>query len=298
MEALVTPVLLLLLGLVLQVLCHEAGEVVPQLSEQVQQEFSEFLRASKQVSSSAHPSHLTFVMGNEAGQRVALVGPSGAGKSTLGKLLYRFYDLSGGSIYIDNQDISKCTQQSLRSHIGIVPQDCVLFHDSIGYNIAYGMFGRKTSGATLEEVEEAAKAASLWQFVQRQPLGLDTMVGERGLRLSGGEKQRVAIARAILKNPPILLFDEATSSLDSKTEMEIQESLEQISRGRTTLTIAHRLSTIVHCDKIIVLKHGTIVEEGSHEQLLELQGEYFNLWTTQNTIGELERSLEELKSHK
>lgn len=227
----------------------------------------------------------------EPGQSVAIVGSSGAGKSTIGRLLYRFYDIQSGQILVDGQDISSVKQKSLRKNIGIVPQDCVLFNDSIGYNIAYGIYARKPEGASKAEIEEAARNASVLDFIQSLPLGFDTFVGERGLRLSGGEKQRVAIARALLKNPGIMIFDEATSSLDSATEIEIQKSLKTISKGRSTLTIAHRLSTIVDCDKIIVIDQGQIIEQGSHDQLVKLDGAYAKLWEKQNRIVQLKETL-------
>ena len=198
-----------------------------------------------------------------AGRTVAIVGPSGAGKSTISRLLFRFYDLTGGRITIDGQDIRDVTQRSLRAAIGMVPQDTVLFNDTIRYNIRYGRWE-----ASDAEVEEAAQLAQIDGFIRMAPDGYETEVGERGLKLSGGEKQRVAIARTILKGPPILLLDEATSALDSHTEKEIQDALERVSRGRTTLVIAHRLSTIVGADEIIVLDQGVIAERGTHHQLL------------------------------
>jgi len=211
-----------------------------------------------------------------AGHTVAVVGPSGAGKSTISRLLYRFYDLSGGRISIDGQDIREVTQRSLRDAIGMVPQDTVLFNDTIRYNIRYGRWE-----ASDAEVEEAARLAQIDGFIRMSPKGYETEVGERGLKLSGGEKQRVAIARTILKAPPILLLDEATSALDSHTEKEIQDALERVSRGRTTLVIAHRLSTIVGADEIIVLDHGEIVERGSHHSLLAKDGLYASMWNRQ-----------------
>ncbi|SEK67887.1 ATP-binding cassette, subfamily B [Sphingomonas palmae] len=210
------------------------------------------------------------------GSTVAVVGPSGAGKSTLARLMYRFYDLTGGRMTIDGQDIAHVTQASLRAAIGIVPQDTVLFNDTIGYNIAYGR-----EGATRADIEGAAKGAAIAGFIERQPDGYDTRVGERGLKLSGGEKQRVAIARTLLKNPPILILDEATSALDSRTEAEIMDTLEAIERGRTTIVIAHRLSTIVHADQIVVLEAGEIVERGTHAELLRLGGLYAEMWERQ-----------------
>ncbi len=207
---------------------------------------------------------------------LAIVGPSGAGKSTIARLLFRFYDPQGGRILIDGQDIAEVTQQSLRGAIGIVPQDSVLFNDSIGYNIGYGR-----EGATQIEIEDAARGAALDGFIAKLPDGYDTQVGERGLKLSGGEKQRVAIARTLLKNPPILILDEATSALDSRTEDEIQATLAKISERRTTLIIAHRLSTITHADEIIVLNEGRIAERGSHRQLLVKRGLYADMWKRQ-----------------
>jgi ATP-binding cassette subfamily B protein len=211
-----------------------------------------------------------------AGKTLAVVGPSGAGKSTLARLLYRFYDLTGGRITVDGQDIAQVTQASLRSSIGIVPQDTVLFNDTIGYNIAYGR-----EGAGESEIENAARGAAIAGFIERQPDGYATRVGERGLKLSGGEKQRVAIARTLLKNPPILILDEATSALDSRTEGEILDTLQAIERGRTTIVIAHRLSTVVHADEIVVLEAGRVVERGSHAVLLRKNGLYAEMWNRQ-----------------
>ncbi|MEI7843224.1 MAG: ABC transporter ATP-binding protein/permease [Gallionellaceae bacterium] len=211
-----------------------------------------------------------------AGNTVAVVGSSGAGKSTLSRLLFRFYDASAGSITIDSQDIRSVTQTSLRASIGIVPQDTVLFNDTIYYNIAYGR-----PSATREEVLQAAQSAHIHAFIESLPQGYDTTVGERGLKLSGGEKQRVAIARAILKSPAILIFDEATSALDSKSEKAIQDELRNVARGRTTLVIAHRLSTIVDADQILVMDQGRIIERGSHRELLEQQGVYAQMWALQ-----------------
>ena len=211
-----------------------------------------------------------------AGHTVAIVGPSGAGKSTISRLLFRFYDVTGGRILIDGQDIRDVTQTSLRAAIGMVPQDTVLFNDTIRYNIRYGQWD-----ASDAEVEEAARQAQIDDFIRRSPKGYDTEVGERGLKLSGGEKQRVAIARTILKAPPILLLDEATSALDSHTERDIQDELDRVSRNRTTLVIAHRLSTIVGADEILVLDQGVIVERGTHAQLLALGGLYASMWNRQ-----------------
>jgi len=211
-----------------------------------------------------------------AGKTVAVVGASGAGKSTLARLLYRFYDVSGGRITIDGQDIRAITQESLRRAIGIVPQDTVLFNDTVGYNIAYGR-----PGATLAEVEAAAQAAHIHAFIAATPKGYDTMVGERGLKLSGGEKQRVAIARTLLKNPPILIFDEATSALDSANERAIQAELKSAAQGKTALVIAHRLSTVADAHAIVVLDAGRVVETGSHAELLARDGRYAQMWRLQ-----------------
>jgi ATP-binding cassette, subfamily B, heavy metal transporter len=218
-----------------------------------------------------------------AGKTVAVVGPSGAGKSTLARLLYRFYDVDagGGRISIDGQDIRAVTQASLRAAIGIVPQDTVLFNDTVLYNIAYGR-----TGATREEVEAAARAAHIHDFIAATPKGYETMVGERGLKLSGGEKQRVAIARTLLKNPPILIFDEATSALDSTNERAIQAELRAAAQGKTALVIAHRLSTVVDAHEIVVLREGRVVERGPHAELLSRDGEYARMWRLQQSGAE------------
>jgi ABC-type transport system involved in Fe-S cluster assembly fused permease/ATPase subunit len=221
------------------------------------------------------------------GTSLAIVGPSGAGKSTIARLLYRFYDPTAGRITIDGQDIAEVTQASLRGAIGIVPQDTVLFNDTIGYNIAYGR-----AGADQAAVEHAADGAAIDRFIDSLPNGYESLVGERGLKLSGGEKQRVAIARTLLKNPPILILDEATSALDSRTEQAIQDTLDRIAERRTTIMIAHRLSTIVNADQIAVLDHGRVVERGTHQQLLALDGLYAELWVRQAA----ERSAEELQA--
>ncbi|MDR7298087.1 ATP-binding cassette subfamily B protein [Pelomonas aquatica] len=216
-----------------------------------------------------------------AGKKVAVVGPSGSGKSTLARLLYRFYDIDGGQIRIDGQDIRAVTQSSLRRAIGIVPQDTVLFNDTVAYNIAYGR-----PGAGKEEVEAAARAAHIHGFISATPLGYDTMVGERGLKLSGGEKQRVAIARTLLKNPPILIFDEATSALDSTNERAIQAELEAVGQNKTVLVIAHRLSTVVDAHEILVLEQGRIIERGRHDALLARGGRYAEMWRLQQSSGD------------
>jgi ATP-binding cassette subfamily B protein len=222
-----------------------------------------------------------------AGTSCAIVGPSGAGKSTIARLLYRFYDPLAGRITIDGQDIADVQQRSLRAAIGIVPQDTVLFNDSIGYNIGYGR-----EGASQPEIENAARGAAIDRFIALLPDKYESMVGERGLKLSGGEKQRVAIARTLLKNPPILVLDEATSALDSRTEQAIQETLDRVAESRTTIMIAHRLSTIVNADQIVVVDEGRVAERGTHEELLELGGLYADLWYRQAAEEMLEETAE------
>jgi ABC-type transport system involved in Fe-S cluster assembly fused permease/ATPase subunit len=221
--------------------------------------------------------NITFTVPN--GKKVAIVGPTGAGKSTISRLLFKFYDPKEGNIFINNTNVNKISQNSLRKIIGVVPQDTVLFNDTIYYNIAYG-----NTGATKEEVISAAQNADIHDFITILPDGYETIVGERGLKLSGGEKQRVAIARTILKNPKIFFFDEATSALDTSTEKEIQKNLENISKGKTTLIIAHRLSTAANADNIIVLDQGAIIEQGTHESLLLEKGKYFEMWGKQKPI--------------
>ncbi len=223
-----------------------------------------------------------------AGKTVAIVGPSGAGKSTISRILFRFYDISAGRVLIDGQDIREVSQASLRSALGMVPQDTILFNDTIRYNIHYGDPDKSN-----DEVVAAAKSAQIHDFIMELPEKYDAMVGERGLKLSGGEKQRIAIARTILKAPPILILDEATSALDTYTEREIQEALKLVSKGRTTLVIAHRLSTVVEADQIIVLEKGVIVERGSHEQLLKKQGLYAGMWQRQQDLEEARERLEQ-----
>jgi ATP-binding cassette subfamily B protein len=226
-----------------------------------------------------------------ANTKTAIVGPSGAGKSTISRLLFRFYDVSGGRILIDGQDIRDVTQNSLRAAIGIVPQDTVLFNDTIGYNIRYGRWD-----ASEAEVGEAARMAQVASFIERLPQRYDTQVGERGLKLSGGEKQRVAIARTILKAPPILILDEATSALDTATEREIQSALEEVSQNRTALVIAHRLSTVVNADQIIVLDGGVIAEQGTHGQLIARGGLYAAMWERQREADEIAEQLRRTRS--
>jgi ABC-type transport system involved in Fe-S cluster assembly fused permease/ATPase subunit len=228
--------------------------------------------------------HVSFEV--SAGKMVAIVGPSGAGKSTISRILFRFYDISSGRVLIDGQNIKAVTQASLRAALGMVPQDTVLFNDTIEYNIRYGR-----PDATEAEVRDAARLAQIHDFIMTLPQGYHSLVGERGLKLSGGEKQRVAIARTILKSPPILMLDEATSALDSHTEKEIQDALDRVARDRTSLVIAHRLSTVVHADNIIVLDHGEIVEQGTHLELLAKGGLYASLWTRQREADEARERL-------
>jgi ATP-binding cassette subfamily B protein len=220
--------------------------------------------------------HISFEI--PAGKTVAVVGPSGSGKSTLARLMYRFYDAQQGRILIAGQDIKQVTQASVRQAIGIVPQDTVLFNDTVEYNIAYGK-----PGSSHTEVQEAAAAAHIHNFISTTPKGYATMVGERGLKLSGGEKQRVAIARTLLKNPPILIFDEATSALDSANERAIQAELQSVARNKTTLVIAHRLSTVVDAHEILVMEAGRIIERGNHATLMALQGKYAEMWMLQQS---------------
>jgi ATP-binding cassette subfamily B protein len=222
---------------------------------------------------------ISFVV--PAGRTVAIVGPSGAGKSTISRLLFRFYDATAGQVSIDGQDVRDVTQQSLRAAIGIVPQDTVLFNDTILYNIRYGR-----PEATEEDVRAAARTAQIAGFVESLPNGYETEVGERGLKLSGGEKQRVAIARTVLKGPPILVLDEATSALDTHTEREIQVALDRLTSNRTTIVIAHRLSTVINADEIIVLDDGLIVERGTHGELVAAGGLYASMWNRQREAAE------------
>jgi ABC-type transport system involved in Fe-S cluster assembly fused permease/ATPase subunit len=226
-----------------------------------------------------------------AGKTVAVVGPSGAGKSTISRILYRFYDIKSGRVTIDGQDIRDVTQASLRAAIGIVPQDTVLFNDTVKYNIAYGRIG-----ANEADIKEAARLAQIDKFIVELPMGYEAMVGERGLKLSGGEKQRVAIARTILKNPPILLLDEATSALDTGTEREIQGALNEVSRNRTSLVIAHRLSTVIDADEILVLDHGQIIERGRHGELLSQNGHYASMWNKQREAAAAREKLKEVEN--
>jgi ABC-type transport system involved in Fe-S cluster assembly fused permease/ATPase subunit len=228
--------------------------------------------------------HVSFEV--PAGKMVAIVGPSGAGKSTISRILFRFYDISSGRVLIDGQNIKAVTQASLRTALGMVPQDTVLFNDTIEYNIRYGR-----PDATEAEVRDAARLAQIHDFIMTLPQGYHSLVGERGLKLSGGEKQRVAIARTILKSPPILMLDEATSALDSHTEKEIQDALDRVARDRTSVVIAHRLSTVVHADNIIVLDHGEIVEQGTHLELLAKGGLYASLWARQREADEARERL-------
>ncbi|WP_017196337.1 ABCB family ABC transporter ATP-binding protein/permease [Bartonella birtlesii] len=224
------------------------------------------------------------------GKTVAIVGPSGAGKSTISRLLFRFYDVDAGSITIDGQDIRDVTQKSLREAIGMVPQDTVLFNDTIAYNICYGR-----PSATEEEMRKAAEMAQISKFIEMLPEGFQSMVGERGLKLSGGEKQRVAIARTLLKAPPLLILDEATAALDTATEQEIQQALDIVSRGRTTLIIAHRLSTVINADEILVLKNGRIIENGTHAELLRKKGLYASMWNKQLEASQAEEKLRKMR---
>ena len=229
---------------------------------------------SKNYGSQKALQDVTFTL--KKGEVVGFLGPNGAGKSTLPRLLYRFYDIRAGRVLIDGQDIRQVTQDSLRRAIGIVPQDTVLFNDTIRYNLLYG-----NPDASQVQLEQAAAMAHILDFIQNLPEGWETVVGERGLKLSGGEKQRVAIARAILKQPPILVFDEATSALDSATERAIQKTLDEVAGHHTTLMIAHRLSTIVKADRILVLEDGRVLEQGTHEQLLAARGAYCAMWELQ-----------------
>jgi ATP-binding cassette subfamily B protein len=223
-----------------------------------------------------------------SGHKVAVVGPSGAGKSTIARLLFRFYDVTKGAVRIDGQDVRECTQQSLHENIAVVPQDTVLFNESIYFNIQYAK-----PGASKEEIEHAAKLANIHDFIEQLPQQYETIVGERGLKLSGGEKQRIAIARAVLKNPRIVIFDEATSSLDSQSESMILNAMQEVTQGVTTLVIAHRLSTIVDADSIYVFDKGRMIESGSHRELLALKGTYANMWALQQEERLAEKSIEQ-----
>ena len=225
-----------------------------------------------------------------SGSSLAIVGPTGSGKSTISRLLFRFYDVSSGSILVNGKDVRDITQVSLRKNIGVVPQDTVLFNDTIYYNLSYGKINSDE-----KEIWEVARRAKLSELIKALPDGMSTVVGERGLKLSGGEKQRVAIARTLLKNPPILILDEATSSLDTLTEKEIKVSLNNLAKKRTSIIIAHRLSTIVDADKILVFEKGKIIEQGTHIQLLKKKGLYADMWNTQQTIEKAEETLQNIK---
>ena len=225
-----------------------------------------------------------------SGSSLAIVGPTGAGKSTISRLLFRFYDVSSGSILVNGKDVRDITQVSLRKNIGVVPQDTVLFNDTIYYNLSYGKINSDE-----KEIWEVVRRAKLSELIKTLPDGMSTVVGERGLKLSGGEKQRVAIARTLLKNPPILILDEATSSLDTLTEKEIKVSLNNLAKKRTSIIIAHRLSTIVDADKILVFEKGKIIEQGTHIQLLKKKGLYADMWNTQQTIEKAEETLQNIK---
>ena len=225
-----------------------------------------------------------------SGSSLAIVGPTGAGKSTISRLLFRFYDVTNGNISINGKDIKDISQVSLRKNIGIVPQDTVLFNDTVSYNLKYGKIGSSD-----KEIWKVADQAQLSGLIKTFPEGMNTVVGERGLKLSGGEKQRVAIARTLLKNPPILVLDEATSALDTLTEREIKQSLNDLSEKRTTIIIAHRLSTVVEANKILVLDKGKIIEQGTHKQLLRKKGLYADMWSTQQTIKKAEATLKNVK---
>ena len=270
-------------------LLHEPPEIVDKTGAKPLSRAAKARSSSRHVSFAYEPDrpilkNVSFEV--PAGKMVAIVGPSGAGKSTISRILFRFYELSGGRVLIDGQNIRDVTQASLRAAIGMVPQDTVLFNDTIEYNIRYGK-----PDASVAEVREAARLAQIDAFVMTLPQGYHALVGERGLKLSGGEKQRVAIARTILKAPPILMLDEATSALDSHTEHEIQDALERVARERTSLVIAHRLSTVVHADNIIVLDQGVIVEQGTHPELLARGGLYASLWARQREADEARERL-------